>query len=116
MMLCSFSPPPQALRNYGINPESVLVGRNAGLLSPFQELSSAQERQINGLVDDVYQDFLVKVALGRSMDMKKVKGPGPGRGGGRCGFGGSNCRQCFFVQPLHLLHHMISFSSSYYTV
>lgn len=56
-----------------MNAESVLVGKNAALLSPLHELSSKQEKAVNGLMDEVYGDFMMKVAYGRKMELKKAR-------------------------------------------
>lgn len=49
------------------------MGKNAALLSPLHELSSKQEKAVNGLMDEVYGDFMMKVAYGRKMELKKAR-------------------------------------------
>ena len=61
------------LADLGVNIDSIKVGDNVDLLSPYADLSVKQEAQINALMDHIYSDFMGKVAAGRGMGMDRVR-------------------------------------------
>lgn len=50
-----------ALRDQGVNPETIAVGDNADAMLPFADFTSKQKRTIEGIVDNVYNGFLLNV-------------------------------------------------------
>jgi len=58
---------------WGIDFDQVKFGQNAGLPSLAYPLNQAQRQQFDGLVDDIYQSFLDRVAEGRKLDRAKVR-------------------------------------------
>ncbi|KAK9830040.1 hypothetical protein WJX72_009352 [[Myrmecia] bisecta] len=68
------------LQDQGINVETITAGgRNADAMSPFKDFAPDQRAQLNALIDAVYQEFLDRVASGRSMAMADVKRIAKGR-------------------------------------
>ena len=51
-----------ALRQYGINPCTLLEGRNADAQFPFSDWNKEQLKQVNHLVDHIYSGFVQKVS------------------------------------------------------
>ena len=54
-----------ALRDQGINPLSIVEGRNADAQFPFSNYSRQQLALVNHLVDHIYQGFIQKVLTGQ---------------------------------------------------
>lgn len=50
-----------ALRQYGINPCTIVEGRNADAQFPFSDWNKEQLKQVNHLVDHIYTGFVQKV-------------------------------------------------------
>ena len=50
-----------ALRQYGINPCTLMEGRNADAQFPFSDWNKEQLKQVNHLVDHIYAGFVQKV-------------------------------------------------------
>mmetsp|Transcript_34336 Transcript_34336/g.86829 ORF Transcript_34336/g.86829 Transcript_34336/m.86829 type:complete len:813 (-) Transcript_34336:265-2703(-) len=68
------------LEDYGVNPASLEAGSpNLDLLSPFTHPNEQQVATINTLMDNIYNDFLGKVAAGRRMSAEAVRGLAGGR-------------------------------------
>ena len=51
-----------ALRQYGINPCTIVEGRNADAQFPFSDWNKEQLKQVNHLVDHIYSGFVQKVS------------------------------------------------------
>ncbi|CAL5221921.1 g4192 [Coccomyxa viridis] len=68
-----------ALRQYGINPCTIVEGRNADAQFPFSDWNKEQLKQVNHLVDHIYSGFVQKVALGRKMSEEDVRKVAKGR-------------------------------------
>lgn len=61
----------------GINWEKVTWGRNAGLWSPNTRFNQSEAERIHAMLDNVYDNFVARVAKGRKMsvaDVEKVAG------------------------------------------
>lgn len=56
-------------REYGINPEAVQAGTNATAMSWFSDFTRAQARQVNDIVDYVYDRFILKVFSSPSVNI-----------------------------------------------
>lgn len=59
-------------REYGINPEAVQAGANATAMSWFSDFTRAQARQVNDIVDYVYDRFILKVPLSTNSCVSKA--------------------------------------------
>ncbi|KAK9826094.1 hypothetical protein WJX81_001749 [Elliptochloris bilobata] len=68
-----------ALRDQGVNPETIAVGDNADAMLPFADFTSSQKRTIDGIVDNVYNGFLLNVAAGRGQTVEAVRRVAKGR-------------------------------------
>lgn len=69
----------KALGNIGVTTDTVQVGRNATINSPFQPYSEEQWAKVNEQADAIYTDFTAKVAAGRKLPLAKVLGIAKGR-------------------------------------
>ncbi len=69
----------ELLKNVDVKWEAVRYGDNAGLWSFAQPFSAEQARQFNIMLDITYQNFIGRVAEGRSMDIAQVEKIAKGR-------------------------------------
>jgi len=63
----------------GIRTEIVKAGRHKDLASAFHALTDEERRILQGLLDDVHEQFIEAVADGRGIDVKTVRGLADGR-------------------------------------
>lgn len=63
------------LRQYGINPCTIVEGRNADAQFPFSDWNREQLRQVNHLVDHIYDGFVQKVFLNAMLPPLKYPTP-----------------------------------------
>jgi protease IV len=63
----------------GANAQSVAVGKNTLMDSPFEPFSDAQWADLNHQADVIYDDFTQKVAVGRKLPLEKVRDLARGR-------------------------------------
>jgi protease-4 len=63
----------------GLNVEAITRGRNADLYSPYTNFTQEQLTKMEESIDDVYKDFITKVAEGRKMKVEAVDAIGQGR-------------------------------------
>jgi protease-4 len=63
----------------GANAQSVAVGKNTLMDSPFEPFSDAQWADLNHQADVIYDDFTQKVAVGRKLPLQKVRDVAKGR-------------------------------------
>ncbi|KAL0050980.1 hypothetical protein WJX82_011683 [Trebouxia sp. C0006] len=69
----------QALKDQGINVDTVAVGRNATAQSLFHDFTKEQRRQVNVLMDRTYGHFLSRVSVGRNMTLSETREVAKGR-------------------------------------
>ncbi|DBA72260.1 TPA: hypothetical protein ACH3X2_010646 [Trebouxia sp. C0005] len=69
----------QALKDQGINVDTVAVGRNATAQSLFHDFTKEQRRQVNVLMDRTYGHFLSRVSAGRNMTLSETRQVAKGR-------------------------------------
>jgi protease IV len=62
----------ELLGKLGVVTEAVSEGANAGMFSPVREFSDAQWARVNSWLDRIYDDFVGKVAQGRSMTRERT--------------------------------------------
>eukprot|EP00191_Tetraselmis_sp_GSL018_P010352 CAMPEP_0177604802 /NCGR_PEP_ID=MMETSP0419_2-20121207/16326_1 /TAXON_ID=582737 /ORGANISM="Tetraselmis sp., Strain GSL018" /LENGTH=699 /DNA_ID=CAMNT_0019098837 /DNA_START=112 /DNA_END=2213 /DNA_ORIENTATION=+ len=67
------------LEDQGVHVATVKAGKNADVMSPATGLSAAQERALNRLADDVYADFLSRVAEARGLSKWEARRLAKGR-------------------------------------
>src|ERR1700730_11262881 len=63
----------------GISNEYVLRGKNAGMFRETEKFSDDERKKFEGWINTTYQDFISKVAKGRSMNVPDVDKIGQGR-------------------------------------
>jgi protease-4 len=68
-----------ALERVGITTDSVAVGSGATMLAPTHPFTEDEWNRINSWLDAIYQDFIGKVASGRSMPVERVHEVARGR-------------------------------------
>lgn len=56
-----------------MNVESVALGENVNMFCPLHDLTPKQEKAWNVLIDEAYDGFLEKVAVGRKMPIEQVR-------------------------------------------
>lgn len=56
----------------GVNWETISWGRNAGLWSPTSPFNKSEAERINAMLDNVYDNFVARVAKGREMSVQEV--------------------------------------------
>ncbi len=66
-------------KKLGVNWDGVSWGDNAGLWSMNKPLSSSEKRALNYAIDDMYDAFLTRVAVGRNIPKEKVRDIAKGR-------------------------------------
>jgi len=66
-------------KKLGVNWEGVSWGDNAGLWSMNKPLSSSEKGALNYAIDDMYDAFLTRVAVGRNIPKEKVRDIAKGR-------------------------------------
>lgn len=69
----------QASRNFGINWDNVSSGAMANLFSPARGFNTAERRVVETMADDVYADFIKRVAEGRKLSPAAVESLAQGR-------------------------------------
>ena len=68
-----------AFDKVGANIESVIIGRNAGLLSPDRPFTDTERQKLRVQIRDFYDGFLQKVAASRKMTVEQVDAIAQGR-------------------------------------
>ncbi len=67
------------LKKIGVENIVVKSGRHKDLASPFKKMSEEDRRILQGVMDDVHQQFIEAVAEGRSLDVGEVRRLADGR-------------------------------------
>lgn len=67
------------LNNWGVQVQTLQKGENAGLLSPFCQVTKQQELVVDDLMDEIYKNFQKSVSEARGLDLEKVKEVSQGR-------------------------------------
>lgn len=66
-------------KKIGLKQEKIKSGPHKDILSPERSMSDAERAIIQGMVDDIYSQFLEVVATGRNMEYEQVKALADGR-------------------------------------
>jgi protease-4 len=69
----------ELLKKFDLRWEIITSGKNKALGSPFQDMTPEQRKVLQGLIDDIYNQFVTAVAKGRSMDQEVVRPLADGR-------------------------------------
>lgn len=69
----------QLLERFGVHYDEITEGRHARMMSPFDEFSPEEWQRVSSWLDEVYDDFVTKVATGRSMTAEAVHEVARGR-------------------------------------
>ncbi len=69
----------ELMKEHGINTDSVEIGQNANMDSPFHPLTPEQNAKQNEMLDDIYGTFKGIVADGRNLPPEKVESIAKGR-------------------------------------
>ncbi|MBO0692838.1 MAG: signal peptide peptidase SppA [Acidimicrobiaceae bacterium] len=69
----------QLLERFGVHYDEITEGRHARMMSPFDEFSAEEWQRVSSWLDEVYDDFVQKVAAGRSMTTEAVHEVARGR-------------------------------------
>jgi protease-4 len=67
------------MERYGVAPMTVKSGRYKDMGSPFRQMRPDEQALIQGLINDIYQQFVEDVAAGRNMPVEKVRKLADGR-------------------------------------
>lgn len=91
------------LEKVGVTTDTVTVGKNGGLFSPFSRFSPEQEKAVRAMMEDTYRQFVSKAANGRKTeydDLNKLAG-------GRI-YSGKRARELGLVDELGTLDNAIA--------
>lgn len=69
----------ELLKKFDLRWEIITSGKNKAIGSPFQDMTAEQRKIMQGLIDDIYDQFVTAVAQGRSMDKEVVRPLADGR-------------------------------------
>ncbi|HIY40954.1 MAG TPA: signal peptide peptidase SppA [Candidatus Nocardiopsis merdipullorum] len=69
----------QLLERFGISTDSVTRGEHAGMFDGFEPFSDSEWERVNALLDDIYQDFVAKVARSRGRTWEEIHEVAKGR-------------------------------------
>jgi protease-4 len=60
------------LEKVGVSTDTVTVGKNGGLFSPFSRFSPEQEKAVRAMMEDTYRQFVSKAADGRDTEYEAL--------------------------------------------
>lgn len=69
----------ELLSRFGVSHDAISLGRHARIMSALDEFSEEEFEQLSAWLDQVYEDFVAKVAEGRSMTVETVHEVAKGR-------------------------------------
>lgn len=69
----------QLLERFGVSTDSVSRGEHAGMFDGFEPFSDSEWERVNALLDDIYQDFVAKVARSRGRTWEEIHEVAKGR-------------------------------------
>ena len=67
------------LEKVGVTTDTVRVGENGALFSPFSPFNEEQEKAVRAMMEDTYRQFVSKAAEGRDMEYDALEGLAGGR-------------------------------------
>jgi protease-4 len=67
------------LEKVGVTTDTVRVGENGALFSPFSPFNEEQEQAVRAMMEDTYHQFVSKAALGRKMEFDALEDLAGGR-------------------------------------
>jgi len=66
-------------RKIGLRPEVIKSGQHKDIGSPFRKMSPEEKRLLQGVLDNVHEQFIQAVAEGRKLPLEKVRSLADGR-------------------------------------
>jgi protease-4 len=66
-------------RKIGLRPEVIKSGRHKDISSPFRKMNPEEKRLLQGVLDNVHEQFIRAVAEGRRLPLEKVRSLADGR-------------------------------------
>ena len=69
----------ELMKRFGIKPQTITTGPYKDTGSPFREMRPDERKLIEGLLKDIYEQFVAAVARGRKMPVEKVRELADGR-------------------------------------
>ena len=67
------------LKKIGVQSNTIKAGEFKDAGSPFREMTPAEREYMNGIVGSIYEQFMKDIALGRRMDLERVRKLAEGR-------------------------------------
>jgi protease-4 len=67
------------LKKIGVQSNTIKAGEFKDAGSPFRQMTPAEKAYMDGIVRNIYEQFMKDIALGRRMDLEKVKQLAEGR-------------------------------------
>lgn len=78
-VIMTFSNIEELMKKIGLKTEVIKSGEFKDIGSPMREFTEKERKLLQGVIDDVYDQFVTVVADGRSLDVQKVKELSDGR-------------------------------------
>lgn len=78
-VIMAFSNMEELMKKIGLKTEVIKSGRYKDIGSPVRKFTDEDKKLLQGVIDDVYDQFINVVAKGRNIDIKKVKEFSDGR-------------------------------------
>jgi protease-4 len=78
-VIMSFNNTYKLMEKIGIGSATIKSGKFKDIGSPDREMTEAEKKLLQGLIDDIYDQFLTAVAQGRGLDKEKVRKIADGR-------------------------------------
>lgn len=78
-VIMTFSNIEELMKKIGLKTEVIKSGKFKDIGSPTREFTEEEKKLLQGVIDDVYDQFVNAVADGRNMDVQKVKELSDGR-------------------------------------
>ena len=67
------------LRRFGLTTDTIAYGKNSGIMSVDERFTDSERNAIRDMMEETYEQFTSKAALGRQMDLDKLKTLAGGR-------------------------------------
>ena len=78
-VIAHFSNVEELLHKIGLKPSTIKSGKYKDIGSPLRDMTPDEKRLIQGVIDDIYDQFLEAVSLNRKITKEKVAGFADGR-------------------------------------
>ncbi|MBE9546550.1 MAG: signal peptide peptidase SppA [Proteobacteria bacterium] len=78
-VIAHFSNMEELLKKIGLKPSTIKSGRYKDVGSPLREMTPEEERLIQGVVDDIYDQFIESISANRNISKETIAGIADGR-------------------------------------